>query len=146
MEVEWIALLISAIFGSGGIVAWLKAKSEVRNANKETEIKSLQCTIKSLQESQRELQDRYQEIIDDLKKRYDELSKEMEFLRIEYVKQSQNDVESRKRITELEIELKRAKNEIEQLKEQLRKRDITIMELQEENIDLRKLTRKGLAE
>ena len=49
-------------------------------------------------------------------------------------------------LTELEIELKRAKNEIEQLKEQLRKRDITIMELQEENIDLRKLTRKGLAE
>jgi len=51
MDFEQAAILIGSLLGGGGIVALVKARSDIRNANKSVDIKALQDTIKSQQES-----------------------------------------------------------------------------------------------
>lgn len=132
---------ITLLVGSGGIVAWLKAHSQVRNDNKAADIAALEQTLETLQNS-------YQETLEDYKKRCDEYDKRIQYLETEYVKQSQQINGYQKRISELEIELNKANNRIEFLENQLSKRDLEIMRLQQQNIELRKTNgeRIGLTE
>jgi len=138
MDFEQAAILIGSLLGGGGIVALVKARSDIRNANKSVDIKALQDTIKSQQESIQSIQDRYQEIIEDTETRCKKLSDRLQFLEAEYVMQTQRNNESVKRITDLEIELKKANSKIEFLENELRKKDIMVMRLEQENVELRK--------
>ena len=138
MDTEKLILLIGAIFGGGGIVAYLKARSETRNANKSADIKALTQTLDALQNSYRELQDRYQEAIENCDKKNKEIAERVRFLEVEYVRQEQEKTSLRERVKQLEEKLERANTKIEQLENDLHKRDIEIMRLEQQNIELRK--------
>lgn len=132
---------VTILVGSGGIVAWIKARSQVRNENKAADIAALEQTLDTLQSS-------YQETLEDYKKRCDSYDKRIQYLETEYVKQAQQISDYKLRINELEIELGKANHRIEFLEGQLHKRDLEIMNLQQENIDLRRKNgqRTGLEE
>jgi chromosome segregation ATPase len=142
MDFEQAAVLIGSLLGGGGIVALIKSRSDIRNANKAADIAALKETILTIQNSYKELQDRYQEMLGDNENKCKSLSDRLQFLEIEYVKQSQQNGENLKRITELEIDLRKANGEIESLKGDLRKKDIDVMRLEQENIELRKQQNK----
>jgi chromosome segregation ATPase len=142
MDFEQAAVLIGSLLGGGGIVALIKSRSDIRNANKAADIAALKETILTIQNSYKELQDHYQEMLGDNENKCKSLSDRLQFLEIEYVKQSQQNGENLKRITELEIDLRKANGEIESLKGDLRKKDIDVMRLEQENIELRKQQNK----
>lgn len=142
MDLEKAAIVISALFGGGGIVAYLKTRSEIRNSNKSADIEALKSTIETLQKNNQELQDRYQEIIRDNDERCRALGDRLKFLEIEYVKQSQQNSENLKRIADLEIDLRKANDKISVLEDELRKKDVAVMRLEQENIELRKQQNK----
>lgn len=135
MDWERATIIISALFGGGGIVALLKARSDVRNANKTTDIQALEATIKTIQESNKELQDRYQEVITENEGRCQKLAERLSYLEGEYSNHL-------KRITELEIDLRKANDKITVLEEELCKRNEQIVRLEQENIILRKQNNK----
>jgi len=142
MDIEQAIILIGSLLGGGGIVALFKARSEIRNANKNTDITALKETIISLQKNNELQQDRYQELLEDNEKRCKGLSDRLQYLEIEYVKQVQKSNESSQRISELEIDLRKANDKISVLEEELRKKDVTVMRLEQENIELRKQQNK----
>lgn len=131
MEIQIIALIVTGLFGTGGIVAWIRAASTARNNNKRTDIKALELALKTIQ-------DRYQELVSDNSANFRHTQERLQFLEIEYVKQSQQNNESLKRIAELEIDLKKANDKISALELELNKKNIDIMKLEQENIELRK--------
>lgn len=122
--------IVTVLIGGGGIVALVKARSEVRNNNKAADIAALEQTIDTLQSS-------YEDTLGDYKNRCNDYDKRIQFLETEYVKQAQQINDYRQRISDLEIELNKANHRIEFLEDQLHKRDIEIMRLQEQNIELR---------
>lgn len=131
MELQIITLIVTGLFGTGGIVAWIKAASTARNNNKRTDIKALESALKTIQ-------DRYQELVSDNSANFRRTQERLQFLEIEYVKQSQQNNESLKRIAELEIDLKKANDKISALELELNKKNLDIMKLEQENIELRK--------
>lgn len=135
MDFEQAAILIGSLLGGGGIVALFKTRSEIRNSNKSADILALQTTLK-------EQQDRYQEMLEDTAKRCKALSDRLQYLEIEYVKQAQQNSENLKRIADLEIELRKANDKISVLEDELRKKDVAVMRLEQENIELRKQQNK----
>ena len=142
MDIEQATILVGSLLGGGGIVAFIKARSDVRNANKLADITALEKTIATIQNSHKESQDRYQEMLADNENKRKALADRLQFLEIEYVKQAQQNGENLKRITELEIDLRKANGKIESLESELRKKDIDIMRLEQENIELRKQQNK----
>ena len=145
MDFEQAVVIVGMLLGSGGIIALLKTRSEIRNNNKLTDITAFQKTIKMLQDSYKELQstykelqDRYQEIIKDNDIRCEKLSDRLQFLEIEYVKQIQDYTKTKDKIKTLEIQLNDAHARIETLEFELRKRDIEILRLEQQNVELRR--------
>lgn len=137
-----VATILSLLFGTGGLGAYLKARSQTRNADKSADITALKETIETLQSSYGELQDRYQEILIESDAKNKELEERVKYLEIEYVKQEQEKLSLRERVRELERKLEKAQIKIEQLEEDLKKRDFQIMKLEQENLELRKETGK----
>lgn len=145
MSFEQAIMIASVLLGSGGIIALLKTRSEIRNNNKLTDITTFQKTIKMLQDSYKELQstykelqDRYQEIIKDNDQRSEKLSERLQFLEIEHVRQMQNYTETKSKIENLEVQLNDAHSRIEILEFELHKRDKEILRLEQQNIELRR--------
>lgn len=130
-NLEVVALVISGLFGTGGIVAWIKAASDVRNSNKSSDVKSLEEALKNIQDS-------YQELLKDTDVRIKQMSDRLQFLEIEYVKQAQQNTSNIKKIAELEIDLKKANDKISALEQEAAKKNLDIMRLEQENIELRK--------
>lgn len=131
MEIQIIIAIVTGLFGTGGVVAWINAASTARNNNKRTDIKALELALKTIQ-------DRYQELVSDNSANFRRTQERLQFLEIEYVKQSQQNNESLKRIAELEIDLKKANDKISALELELNKKNLDIMKLEQENIELRK--------
>lgn len=148
VDLEKAITLVSTLIGGGGVIAFLKAKSEVRNSNKSADILALQQTIKTLQESHRELQDRYQEVIQENDTRCTKLAERLEKVEADHAEQSKLHNENLRRITELEIDLHKANSKIKVLEDELHKKNTGILQLQQENLELRKQINKhtGLME
>lgn len=138
MDWQIVLSLATLLVGSGGIVAYIKARSQVRNDNHSADVAALQQTITTLQESHKELQDRYQEVIKDNDDRCSKLAERLQYLEIEYVKQSQLAAESKTKIAQLEFQLDKAHHRIEMLECELQKRDSKILDLEQQNLELRK--------
>lgn len=151
-EVLNIALgLVGLILGGGGLAAYSKARSEIRNNNKSADIASLEKTIEIIQKSNCELKKNYQEIIDENEERCAKLADRLETLEENHIQQTKKNVEQTKknieqelRITELEAMLESAQGRIEILECQLKERDAKIIRLEKENIKLRKSRNSGL--
>jgi hypothetical protein len=133
-----VSVLISTILGGGGLVALLKARSEIRNNNKTNDVANLRETIETIQGANSELQKQYKEALIENDLRTTRLSERLQYIEIEYVKQSQQNADNLKRIANLEIDLRKANEEIVVLKEEIKRKNIDLMRLEQENIELRK--------
>lgn len=149
MDFEKIAtaasLILSTLLGGGGIIAYLKAKSEIRNNNKSADVENLRETIETIQAANRELQEQYKNALIENDLRTSKISERLQYIEIEYVKQAQCNAENLKRIANLEIDLRKANDEIAILRDELKRKNTDLMRLEQENIELRKRqTKLGL--
>lgn len=145
MDFDKMAMLITALFGSGGIIALLKArsellkaKSEIRNANKSADIEALRQTLVTLQESYAGLQDRYQEGLNDYQEHCSAIEEELKEIKTELQCRIRKQNETEARLIKMQAQLDIAKQKIAHLEQQLEERDNLIMMLQQENMNLRK--------
>ena len=131
VDYDNVALILGILLAGGGVAGLIKAMSIARNANKNTDLNSLQQTIDTIQCA-------YQETIADLEKR-------INYLEVENVKQYEQNKQYQKRIEQLEKDLLIAQNKITVLERELatrdieiQKRDVEIMRLEQQNIELRR--------
>lgn len=137
--IEIAMQIIVAVIGVGGIASYLKARSDVRNANKGADIDALVSTMSALQTSYKELQDRYQEAIKECDEKNDRLEIRIERLEAEYIAQQEEKLNLQKRVQQLEHDLKIANRKITEMQTDLVRKDVQIRELKEENSKLRKV-------
>lgn len=138
--------IVGLLFGGGGIAAYLKARSEIRNANKSADIDNMAEALKTIQDSYQQALKVNEEELRKSDEKYSaimsKLQERLQKLETDYLKQVDCGNENLKRITDLEIQLKMANSRIETLENELHIKITRIAELEKENEELRRVTGK----
>lgn len=119
-----VVSIINLLLAGGGLAALIRAISIARNSNKKADIDALQETLDTVQTT-------YKKTIKDLESR-------IEFLEIGYAEQYQETQHYKKRVEELEEKVEVLEDELRKKNILIDKKDLDIMRLEQENIELRK--------